>query len=50
MEVHWTSMQRVMGEVLTRDEKPRDLWDRHEAMLLKRSSRDRQQRDSSDWT
>ena len=33
METHWTSAQRVMGEVLMRDEKPRDIWDQHEAML-----------------
>jgi DNA-binding GntR family transcriptional regulator len=33
METHWTYTQRVMGEVLMRDEKPRDIWDQHEAML-----------------
>jgi DNA-binding GntR family transcriptional regulator len=33
MEAHWTYTQRVMGEVLMRDEKPRDIWDQHEAML-----------------
>ena len=33
MEGQWTSTQRVMGEVLMRDEKPRDIWDQHEAML-----------------
>ena len=33
MEVQWTNTQRVMGEVLMRDEKPRDIWDQHEAML-----------------
>jgi len=33
MEAQWTSTQRVMGEVLMRDEKPRDIWDQHEAML-----------------
>lgn len=33
MESHWTNTQRVMGEVLMRDEKPRDIWDQHEALL-----------------
>ena len=33
MEAQWTYTQRVMGEVLTRDELPRDIWDQHEAML-----------------
>ncbi|MCP5265551.1 MAG: GntR family transcriptional regulator [Burkholderiaceae bacterium] len=33
MEMHWTNTQRVMGEVLMRDEKPRDIWDQHEALL-----------------
>lgn len=33
METHWTSAQRVMGEVLMRDEKPRNIWDQHEAIL-----------------
>lgn len=33
MDAQWTSTQRVMGEVLMRDEKPRDIWDQHEAML-----------------
>ena len=33
MEVHWTNTQRVMGEVLMRDERPRDIWDQHEALL-----------------
>ena len=33
METHWTQTQRVMGEVLMRDDKPRDIWDQHEAML-----------------
>ena len=30
---HWSATQRVMGEVLLRDEAPRDIWDQHEAML-----------------
>jgi DNA-binding GntR family transcriptional regulator len=33
METHWTNTQRVMGEVLMRDEHPRDIWDQHEALL-----------------
>ena len=33
MEAHWTYTQRVMGEVLMRDEKPRDIWDQHEQIL-----------------
>lgn len=33
MQAQWTSTQRVMGQVLMRDEKPRDIWDQHEAML-----------------
>ncbi|HMY98270.1 MAG TPA: GntR family transcriptional regulator [Burkholderiaceae bacterium] len=30
---HLTYMQRVMGQVLQRDDKPRDIWAEHEAML-----------------
>jgi len=33
MQAQWTSTQRVMGEVLMRDENPRDIWNQHEAML-----------------
>ena len=33
MQLHWTYTQRVMGEVLTRDERPRDIWLQHEEML-----------------
>jgi DNA-binding GntR family transcriptional regulator len=33
MEPHWIYTQRVMGEMLMRDEEPRDIWDQHEAML-----------------
>ena len=33
MEAQWTFTQRVMGEVLMRDELPRDIWDQHEALL-----------------
>lgn len=33
METQWTYTQRVMGEVLMRDERPRDIWDQHEKIL-----------------
>lgn len=33
MATHLTYTQRVMGEVLVRDERPRDIWDQHERML-----------------
>ena len=33
MATHWTNTQRVMGEVLIRDETPRDIWDQHEQIL-----------------
>ena len=33
MASHWTHTQRVMGEVLMRDETPRDIWDQHAAIL-----------------
>jgi DNA-binding GntR family transcriptional regulator len=33
METHWTNTQRVMGEVLMRDERPRDIWEQHEELL-----------------
>jgi DNA-binding GntR family transcriptional regulator len=33
MDTHWTYTQRVMGEVLMRDEKPRDIWYQHETLL-----------------
>lgn len=33
MEAHWTSTQRVMGEVLVNEEQPRNVWGQHEAML-----------------
>lgn len=33
METHWTHAQRVMGEVLRRDEQPRNIWNQHEAIL-----------------
>lgn len=33
METHWTQAQRVMGQVLLREHKPRDIWNQHEALL-----------------
>jgi DNA-binding GntR family transcriptional regulator len=33
LETHLTYAQRVMGEALSRDKKPRDVWDQHEAIL-----------------
>ncbi len=33
LDTHLTYTQRVMGEVLLRDEKPRDIWDQHAAIL-----------------
>ena len=33
LETHLAYTQRVMGEVLIRDEQPRDIWDQHEALL-----------------
>ncbi len=33
LDTHLTYTQRVMGEVLIRDETPRDIWDQHEAIL-----------------
>jgi DNA-binding GntR family transcriptional regulator len=33
MAGHWTHTQRVMGEVLIKDEPPRDIWDQHEAIV-----------------
>ena len=33
MATHLTYTQRVMGEVLVRDQKPRDIWDQHAAIL-----------------
>lgn len=33
MDTHWTTAQRVMGAVLMRDPKPRDIWAEHEALL-----------------
>lgn len=33
LESHLTYTQRMMGEVLIRDEKPRDIWDQHEAIM-----------------
>ena len=33
LETHLAYTQRVMGEVLISDEKPRDIWDQHELIL-----------------
>ncbi len=33
MGTHWTYTERVMAEVLQRDETPRDIWDQHAAVL-----------------
>jgi DNA-binding GntR family transcriptional regulator len=33
MATHWAHAQRAMGEVLRRDEAPRDVWDEHERIL-----------------
>ena len=33
METQWINTQRVMGSVLLSAEKPREIWDQHEAML-----------------
>lgn len=33
LQAQWTYTQRVMGEVLLRDETPRNVWDEHERMM-----------------
>ncbi|MFM7482780.1 MAG: GntR family transcriptional regulator [Burkholderiaceae bacterium] len=33
MASHWVTTQRVMGSVLLTPDKPRDIWDEHEAMF-----------------
>lgn len=33
MQPYWVHLRRLMGEVLTRDETPRRIWDQHEAIL-----------------
>lgn len=33
LQAQWTYTQRVMGEVLLRDETPRNAWDQHERMI-----------------
>lgn len=33
LAAHWMQLQRAMGEVLMRDERPRDIWDQHAAIL-----------------
>ena len=43
---HLTYTQRVMGEVLLRDEKPRDIWDQHAQILDAICSRDAERAES----
>ena len=43
---HLTYTQRVMGEVLLRDEKPRDIWDQHDQILQAICSRDAERAES----
>lgn len=33
MDTHWTTIQRVMGEVLHIDEKPHNIWNQHEIIV-----------------
>jgi DNA-binding GntR family transcriptional regulator len=33
METQWVNAQRVMGSVLLSADKPRDIWDEHEALF-----------------
>lgn len=33
LAVHWSATHRVMGEVLSKDEEPRDIWAQHEAIM-----------------
>jgi len=33
MDSHWIQVQRVMGEVLKRDDQPRNIWDQHAVLL-----------------
>lgn len=33
MQTHWNNARRVMGEVLVRDDQPRNIWDQHQALL-----------------
>ncbi len=40
IEAQWTYIRRVMGEVLMRDDQPRDIWDQHEALLAAVSAGD----------
>jgi len=42
MTPHWTATQRAMGEVLMRDEEPRDIWDQHAEILQAIVERDAQ--------
>ncbi|MCB1907421.1 MAG: GntR family transcriptional regulator [Rhodocyclaceae bacterium] len=33
LETQWTNTQRIMGEVLLRDDQPRNVWNQHEEIL-----------------
>jgi DNA-binding GntR family transcriptional regulator len=46
LDTHLTVTQRVMGEVLLRDEKPRDIWDQHAAILQAICERDAERAES----
>jgi len=41
LEMQWVNIQRVMGSVLMSVDKPRDIWDEHEAMFKLVASGDR---------
>ena len=46
LATHLTYTQRVMGEVLLRDEKPRNIWDQHAEILEAICSRDAERAES----
>jgi DNA-binding GntR family transcriptional regulator len=33
MATHWSYTQRIMGDIVARDQTPRDIWDQHERIL-----------------
>jgi DNA-binding GntR family transcriptional regulator len=33
MATHWSYTQRIMGDIIARDQTPRDIWDQHERIL-----------------